>query len=333
MFSFSPPPNDPLGVLTSTVRVMTDTDWVTLSPDAVQTFASAHANDPEPVHEEDRLHCADLPPEQFYNYLLVLEALNFCFWDDEPRWRVVYQGQPHDGYWALVAALHRGIYEEGFPLWDAEFLACISEELVAHILRGEARPVPLLPNRVEHLQEAGRVLLQNWQGQFLNLVASCSGDAAELARKISAEFSSFQDVASWRGEPVHLLKRAQICVADLVRMRGDIPGGPLKNMEQLTAFADYKVPQVMRKIGVLIPNEALAKRIDDGEELLPGCEEEVALRAGTIWGCEWIARAITHIRAGSREPATAAEVDYLLWSAGQDKTGLKPYHRTRTNFY
>ena len=35
---------------------------------------------------------------------------------------------------------------------------------------------------------------------------------------------------------------------------------------------------------------------------------------------------------GSPAP-TAAEVDYLLWSAGQGKPGLPPYHRTRTIYY
>ena len=95
----------------------------------------------------------------------------------------------------------------------------------------------------------------------------------------------------------------------------------------------------MRAEGILVLVPQLAQRVDRGEELPAGSGEEVAIRAATIWGCEWIARALNHERAvkeGSPtpiNPATAAEVDYLLWSAGQDSTGLPPYHRTRTGYY
>ncbi|MCH8883246.1 MAG: hypothetical protein IIA41_07085, partial [SAR324 cluster bacterium] len=73
-----------------------------------------------------------------------------------------------------------------------------------------------------------------------------------------------------------------------------------------------------------------AARVDAGEPIPAGSEAEVAIRAATIWGCEWIARALTALRG---RPVTAVEVDTLLWSAGQDKTGLPPYHRTRTIYY
>ena len=38
---------------------------------------------------------------------LINDALNFSFWG-EPRWRVHFEGQVLDGYWALAACLRRG---------------------------------------------------------------------------------------------------------------------------------------------------------------------------------------------------------------------------------
>jgi hypothetical protein len=324
---------DPLGVLTSTAKLAEAAQHVRIDEEAVRAFARAHAASPPPVHAQDRLHCTFLPPEQFCNYLLALEALNFCFWDAVPRWRVQYLGGNHDGYWALAAALRRALKEDALPLWDANYLAQLDVRQTAHMLRGSGRPPPLLNERVENLREAGRVLMQNWDGQFANLIASCNGDAPSLVMRITEAFPSFRDEGHWRGQLVRFYKRAQICAADLARLLPDHPLGRLERLEDLTAFADYKVPQVMRKEGVLVPAAELAERIDRGEELARGSEEEMELRAATLWGCEWIARALATERSLTESAPNAAEVDYLLWSAGQHKQGLPPYHRTRTIYY
>ena len=201
-------------------------------------------------------------------------------------------------------------------------------------------------------------MLARWGGQFANLIESAGHDASALVRRITEDFPSFRDVALWRGRELRFYKRAQICVADLARM---LPGGEpgcqrlgnqklgsqkpgsqklgsqklsrIEGLHALTAFADYKVPQVMRKEGIIVLSPGLAEQIDRGEELASGGEEELELRAATIWGCEWITRALAE-RSGGAEPApSAAEVDFLLWSAGQEKQGLPPYHRTRTIYY
>ena len=337
-FTFIPTSEDPLGVLSSTAPVAGGAAFVRLDSAAAQAFAAAHADAPMPRHAEERLHCTFLDPRPFLNYLLALEALNFCFWDGEPRWRVDYLGERHDGYWALAAALHRAIAEDGLRLWEAGVLARMDEAELKRLLRGSGRPPPLLAERAAHLREAGRVLEERWGGEFANLVESCAGEAPALVKAIVAEFPSFRDEAVWHGQPVLFYKRAQICAADLARMLPQDPLGRLKGLERLTAFADYKVPQVMRKAGILLPNPELAEKIDRGEELPAGGPEEVELRAATIWGCEWIARALAGLTPEAKPPPGAADVDYLLWSAGQgsageESAGLPPYHRTRTIYY
>lgn len=344
-FTLEPAGPDPLGVLASTAPVVRQTEVVRIDGDAAARFARQHVADPVPRPVEDALHCTFLPPRRFLNYLLALEAVNFCFWDDEPRWRVTWQGATHDGYWALAAALHRAVCSDARPVWDAHYLAGLDEAALAHLLRGEGRPVPLLAERLAHLREAGQVLLESWQGQFASVVTAAEGSAPRLAALVAEAFPSFRDVATWGGEPVRFYKRAQILAGDLSRMLTNHPLGRLQNLGALTAFADYKLPQVLRGAGVLVLAPALAARVDARAPLPAGGVDEVALRAATVWACEWLARALTAERRalpGSRgadtPPATAMEVDYLLWSAGQADTsrsegGLPPYHRTRTVYY
>ena len=323
-------------MLASTAPVITAAeavDLVRIDPAAVQAFAEQHTPFTAPRLSEDRLHATFLPPKRFCNYLLLLEALNFSFWDAEPRWRVDYQGAKHDGYWALVAALHRALREQALPLWDAHWMAQVDEAQMSALLAGSGHPPPLLTERASHVREVGEVLLTRWQGQFAELVASCEGVAPRLAQAIVDEFPSFRDEAVWRGQPVRFYKRAQIAVADLSRLLPNDPLGQFEGLEQLTAFADYKVPQVLRREGLIVLSPPLAGRLERLEELPPGSEDEVAIRAATLWACHLVAHAVHARQPAGASPVTAMDLDYLLWSAGQDKTGLLPYHRTRTGYY
>jgi len=332
-FVVTSPADDPLGILATTAPVMENNAQVRLDAEAARAFAAACRRTSPPVAEEDALHATFLPPRRFCTYLLALEAMNFCFWDEAPRWSVDYRGHRHDGYWALAAALHRALREDALPLWDAHYLAELDEAALAHLLRGEGRPVPLLAERTANVREAGRVLLERWGGEFANVVEAAYGDAVTLVRLIVREFPSFRDETRWHGHVVKFFKRAQITVADLTRMLPDPPGGPLTGLERLTAFADYKVPQVLRKEGILVPDEALAARLERGEELPAGSDEEIAIRAATVWGVEWVVRAWRRLLPEGESAPSAADVDLRLWLAGQDKSGLPPYHRTRTIYY
>ena len=348
-FHFRVSGDDPLGVLTSCAPVLENARHVRIDSAAVQSFAAKWAGHPPPVLEEEQLHCTFLDDAAFLNYLLVLESINFCFWDNPPRWEVVYQGQRHDGYWALAAALHRGVREDGLPLWDAGWMAGLDAPALAHLLRGEGRPIPMLNDRLAHLREAGRVLLERWEGQFANLLAASGGDAVRLVRGIVEAFPSFRDQVHWNvgeahgavGHTVRFHKRAQIFAADLSRLLAGRPAGKLGELRHLTAFADYKVPQVMRGEGMLVYAPSLATRLERREELPPGSGEEVEIRAATLWGCEWLVREFNRIQGGNNSggeapgqpPVTAMDVDYRLWAAGQNHPALQPYHRTRTIYY
>jgi hypothetical protein len=327
------PQSDPLYVLTSTRWVVEQGEYVWINREQVGKLCEQWIQDEsgtvvDAFPWDDRYHFHD-GTERTVNWLLLLDALNFCFWaeKDAPRWSIEYQGEVLNGYWAEAAALKRAV-EEAIPLWDAQYLSTISPEMMAHIFRG-TQTIPLFEQRITHTREVGRVLLEQYDGQFAHAVEKVRGSAVQLALLLAHDFPSFRDRVYYRNCEVHFLKRAQICVADLhCSFRGK-QWGAFTDLAQLTAFADYKLPQVLRYYGVLAYDPALAERVDRQEPLQPGSEEEVEIRAATVWACELLRRAL--LQRGS--VMDAARIDQKLWLLGQNSTTMRPYHRTRTIYY
>lgn len=325
---------DPLDILGSTRRVIEQAQDVHIDQAAVERVAGdLLVRDLQPPAWDRELHWTGTP-EETANFVLVLDALNFCFWSagGEPRWRVTYQGSPINGYVALAASLTSAM-RRGVPLTDAGYLSTISLDDVANLFR---RPepsegaIPLLDYRRQHLQEVGRVLSSRYDGQFARLIAGCGQSAIQLVRQVAAGFPSFRDTAIYDGRPVYFYKRAQILAADLAGAFDHQGLGEFRDLDQLTAFADYKVPQVLHELGILIYSSELIQSLREHVELPAGSRREVEIRAGTIWAVEALRQ---ELQRGDRM-IPAQQIDWLLWDAGQRLgAGALPYHRTRTPFY
>lgn len=333
----SVPDRDRLGVLSTTLPVVRAASQAILAGPQVAAVAETWAAEPWPADYWDTaLHFFD-GTERTLNWMALLDALNFCFWGEpgQPRWRVHWQNRWYDGYDALAAALTRAL-DDGYPLWDAGFLMRLDAATLGKILRpdpdsqGQAAVIPLFAARLAQAQEVGRVLTERYGGQFSQVVASAEHDAVTLALQIANAFPSFDDVAAWEGREVRLLKRAQILVGDIAAAWQDHGWGQFTNLGELTAFADYKVPQLLRRLGILAYSPDLAERIDNYELIAPGSPDEVAIRAATVWGVEWLRQEL----AQRGVLVTAAAIDHRLWLAGQTAHQAdRPYHRTRTIFY
>lgn len=328
---------DPLGVLTSTKRVVERSKDVQIDADAVERAAeslTAQASSPQPEWEQYLHPQAESDAEQA-NLVLVLDALNFCFWPPpgafQPRWRVGYQGADYDGYLALALALRKAV-QRGIPLGDASTLAKITAGELARVLAGVpgSLPPPLLDARLAHLQEVGAILERDWGNSFATMIKEANGSAATLLRLVVDAFPSFADVSTYDGQPVMFYKRAQILIADLVGAFAGERLGQFHDLDVLTAFADYKVPQMLRQLGVLHYSEDLSETLRRLDLIPPGDPREVEIRAATIWGVEELRLALE--RLGVRR--AAHELDWLLWRASQDlPDATEPYHRTLTVAY
>lgn len=336
---------DPLGVLTSCRAVVASSQHVHIDDQAIARVAHELLKAGDPPGWDADLHYratgADAD-ERTAMWLMVLDALNFCFWgqgtDPAERWRVRWKGELVDGYVALVAALTTAA-ERGVPLHDAHWLAAVSDEDVADFLAPEEvhTEIPLIDHRVHNLRELGQALLPYGRQPAHAFIAAANGSAVQLVQKIVENFPSFNDVTMWTyadtglpGGKVRFYKRAQILVGDLAGGLSGSSLGHFHDLHMLTAFADYKVPQILRELGVLTYDAQLANLVDARILIPPGDRMEVEIRAATIIACDRLVQAIQ----GLGRAITAAELDWQLWTLSQQiPGGSRPYHLTKTIFY
>ena len=263
-------------------------------------------------------------------YFLVLDTVNFCFWAPEggSTWEIDFEGGKISGYYALAAALKKA-FEEGRPIIGAEDLARLSGDDLRNILGGTGE-LQMMDQRAANLNELGRFLRDECDGDACNLVEAAGRSAVGLAGMVAEKLSSYRDVSLYEGDKVFFYKRAQILAADLYGAFQGRGWGALTDIHELTAFADYKLPQVLRHLGILEYAPALADRVDRLEVLAPGCPEEVEIRANTIRAVEGIRQELERLGKDLK----AMEIDWLLWNMGQeDRFRKMPYHRTLTIFY
>ncbi len=264
-------------------------------------------------------------------WIFTLDVLNHCFWPSpgEPVWTVIHDGRPYSGYWGLAAGLKRA-REQGFPITDPHYLSGISASDLSEIFSGPGR-IPMFEDRLKNLREAGSIILSELGGDVMSLFNGSPGfSAVRLVRRIVSLFPSFRDEARHRAGRVYFWKRAQLFASDVFSAFGGKKWGKFHDMERLTAFADYKLPQVLRELGIISYHPELAARIDALEYLHAGSGEEVEIRAMTVW-------AVEQLRRGFQEHGrrvTSPQVDNWLWRLGQvDAFRKRPYHRCRTIFY
>ena len=270
---------------------------------------------------EERYHFRG-EEELTLRYLLLLDALNFCFWPGKERWSVVGpEGEKLTGYFALAYLLRR--LAEGSPeFFSPEHLLHLDEGGLLKVL-GE---IPLPRLRVRAAREVGGLLRRFGSAQ--EFFRGARGSCPHLVELITAHLPSFRDSGLYRGREVFFYKRAQILCADLYGAFAGEGLGDLRDLDWLTAFADYKLPQLLRAEGVLIIAPELATRIDRGDLLPAGSQQEVELRAATVQAVERLVGLLQRLG----RPLRAFEVDWMLWGLSQGDLPF-PHHRTLTVFY
>ncbi len=329
------PELDALGILTSTFPVIQSSSLVILHVEKARQLAQSWANTrwPEDTWDTD-LHFTD-GSARTLNWMLLVDALNFCFWSEKqlPRWRVKHGERWVDGYAALAAALSRAA-RNNIPIWNAAYLQSISEEDLRSILHPDDEPnipeIPLFAQRLANAREVGAVLENSFAGEAVNLIHAANNDVVKLVQLVAEQFTSFHDTAVWRGSNIFFYKRAQIFAGDVITAFPDSPWGILTNANKLTAFADYKVPQILHRLGILSYKPQLEKILKRYTLIPAGSEEEIAIRAGTIWAVEILRRTI----AETEPSISAVQIDHRLWNESQIPVPNDiPYHRTITMFY
>lgn len=275
-------------------------------------------------------------------FIFTMDLLNFSFWsekNEEERFAIEYRGKRWTGYWSLVAALQRAL-EEGIPITSSDFwqnqTEC-TEEVLKHVFRScTDEEIPMFSERIACLREVGEVLYSKYSCSFTNCIAAASHSAAALVNLLASDFPCFRDEVRFENrKKVRLLKRAQILVADLWAAFDGEGFGEFDDIDTITMFADYRVPQILMSWGCLWYSPSLENAVRQGKLIESGSNWEVQLRGCSIWCVELIRREILVQHPEAK--VNAILIDFFLYDTmkefeknGQEKV---PHHRTRSIWY
>ena len=246
-------------------------------------------------------------------YLLVLHTIgDYCFWGDN-KWSIETSDGVLDGTYAIMyLILKRMQSKKSFNMTKNEF---------KEFLKGN-NEIPLLDDRYKNLC----IMNEYLKGRnFYDLIKDKKKDS-ELLVYLTQNLPYLKDVSIYQGESIYFYKRAQLMVSDILHIREYIEKVDV-DYANLMGCADYKIPQVLNNLGVLIYSKDLDNKIMARQELKENSEEEIEIRA-----CDLVV--IDYIYQKLNGKISRMDINDYLWLLGQDKKKItKPYHRTLTNHY
>ncbi|KRX01201.1 hypothetical protein PPERSA_03705 [Pseudocohnilembus persalinus] len=257
--------------------------------------------------------------EALLEYLFVLDSLNFCFWPESAqKWE----------YDDLALTLKNAIKKDR-NVFKPENLAKISYDFVyKEIFQGIQ--FPLLNERVRILREVGQITVEHFEGSFANILKKSEKSAVKLLFLLTSFYNNFQDTAIYEGHQICFYKRSQIFIGDLYSSFQGKSFGEFTDIDQVTMFPDYRVPQILNQEKILEYSEILDKKIAEKEQLPHGSDFEIEIRAATVECVEQLKNLL--FERGHK--IMAIEVDWILWQKGEAiKDEIVPHHRVLSIFY
>ncbi|MEW6617350.1 MAG: queuosine salvage family protein [Patescibacteria group bacterium] len=317
-------------LLPSTEKVMQRASCVKINNEQVLTLARKIPEFSNTSHAPLKIIGDELKND--LQLIFIKNAVNFSFWPDVSKRQWVIEekeGESRHTRWgadALSISLDRAL-KSGTKVLSPNFLNTLTEEQVKYLFRGFlGTEIPMVHERLLCLKNIGFVLIGKFRGKYQNVVEEADYDAVALVDLIAENFSSYFDTSRFRSMRVPFLKRAQLCAYHTHKVLRRYGESGLKNISELTAFADYRVPQVLREFGVLEYSPYLAEKIRKNELIERDDPAEVQIRAATV-------RAVELIRELHNGKYTPAQIDSVLWGMTRKMKFKEPFHRTRTIAY
>ena len=333
-------------VRNSTLKVVKNSKDVKINFEKIKSLAKKWAR-PEPAERTKAklnipkwpsgMHFKGKTDEQTLSYLILLDALNFCFWAEKPngkRWEISYEGKKYNGYFALSLAL-KEFFIKNPNKANFNYLKNISFEEFKKILQG-GKNIQFLKKRRQITKKISAYILKKY-GSAENFILSANHKLSVLVPKIANELYSFKDETSLNKKKVYILKRAQILAIDILGTFNNKGAGYFTDPEYATAFADYKVPQILHTLGIIEYSPRLMQIIAKKRLIKAFSREEIEIRSATIWAVEYLQKELK--KCGKK--LYPFQIDWLLWNKSQDRPFSKlrarkmalPYHLTKTFYY
>lgn len=317
-------------VMQSVMPVVEEARHVTVDIDTIDTVARWLAHEEFGTAPSGPQFDVGLTGNDLIDWTMLNAGLNFAFTDfaTAQRFDTTYDGHTWADAEAMYACFRRAL-DNSVPVLDGAWMAQVNRTELGQIFEGTIE-IPLLADRVAILNEIGRTLTDHYDGAFHRFVSSCApamyADGDGLLERLLVEFPRFDDTSEYHGHSVQLQKLAQLGLWSMHRTGVAV----LDDIAAMTAFADYIVPVALRVMGILSYSPELAGRIDTRTLIPRDSDEEIEIRAMTIWATADLTEAVNAIRPDDMQ-LIIPEIDYRLWKAYH--ATFAPHHLTETLMY
>ena len=270
--------------------------------------------------------------EDSVGFCFLIDSINFCFWPNSFE------------YEHLVTNIKEAMKQQK-GIFSPQNILQIKEEVFRNtVFKDLTDNLNQIPERFRLLQEMAGVIVNKFNGKYSDLVLASNYDSDTMLDIIVSNMTGFQDHGVYKGKQVFYYKRAQILVGDInevlvmykkiMSKEGFINNNQnyyhipdkhivelnkmgdkgLKHIENLTCFADYRVPQVLNYFKVIEYSKELDHKVKNKIELSFGSEEEAEIRGVMIWVVELVKN---YLSEKFSKQLMSIEVDWILWQFGE----------------
>ncbi|KAM9305154.1 queuosine 5'-phosphate N-glycosylase/hydrolase-like [Gastrophryne carolinensis] len=278
--------------------------------------------------------------EDAVNWVFFADTLNFSFWSEnqDNKYLVKYKGKMYSGYWSFCAAINRAL-DEGIPITTPSYYSKVTLEQLKHVFRSDTDiPITMIETRLEILHQTGKILMEKYGGSFLNCVKLSEKSAVKLMNLVVEHFQSYRDEGLFQDKKVAFYKRAQILVGDVWGVLEGKNDGCFYDIDKITMFADYRVPQALVHFGVLRYSEQLLKKLKEGWIFRNGDREEMEIHGCSIWAVEVVCECLKELLEKEKLNVhiNSILINNFLWDFARDNrkdVDVVPFHRARCIYY
>lgn len=265
----------------STRPIVNDATYVSLNKRAITAYAHEYAEESFEIPTWDgQVFISETGPytrQDVIDYFMVGNVVNFCF--NTPgtgdRFKTHYGTTTTDtpitwdGAFGMWACLKKCLEDDSLPdLLDADCLANLTMSDAEAIFEpSNGVRLPLLEMRVEMLRETGHILNTRYNGTFSSLLTQSNnrlynnGDG--FVEQLVHECDVYTDEWPYNaGSSVRFDKRAQLAVTMLYDYFYHKNETVFTDVPELTVFADYRLPTVLRRELLIEYHPGLAYIID-----------------------------------------------------------------------
>lgn len=321
-------------VVQSVLPVIAASRHVTTHPDAIERVATWMAYEEFSLPGDMFAFPVGRDPDHLLDVLMLSATLDFAFSDfvTSVKFQVDYEG----GHWsdsdAMFACLHRALVA-GIPITSGAWQATCTRADLERIFAGNIE-MPMLDERVAILNQTGAILEARFGGRWAIWARTCEralyADGNGMLERLAADFPRFSDETSHHGTPVRIWKLAQLALWQLHATWSSLGIEGFTDLDRMSAFADYIVPVGLRLMGMTSYSPELEARINRGDLVPRDSEEEVEIRAHTIYATALLTDACNALRPADMQ-LVIPQIDYRFWKPFH--TTHWPHHLTRTVMY